>query len=256
LSFLSERSPSQMIGGVIAFLVFGLIVRAIYAGGIVEYFDPAKRIENRLVEALEQRPGDAAVLAAMKAHFPLDYESLLDDMSRSVGSGAGPREVAETGAGFLRRFMHNHRNDFSAAPSPNLETVLAGEVALLRQLAEESPVACDDYVKGRLQYDDPLSQEAWKLLGESGANYVEAMAAGRRDQQLRLATTPADLRALGQTLAERGASREQLAALDAGDFSTIGYDEQCDAALRLVEAIDAQPEDRQALLVASFLAPA
>lgn len=256
MSFLSERSPSQMVGGFIAVLVLGLAVRAFYAGGIVEYFDPAKRIENRLVEALEQRPGDAAVLAAMKEHFPLDYETLLDDMSRSVGSGAGPQDVANTGAGFLRRFMHNHRNDFSNAPSSYLETVLAGEVALLGRLAVESPVACDDYVKGRLQYDDPLSPEVWKLLGESGANYVEAMAAGRRDQQLRLATTPSDLAALGETLAQRGASRAQLAALEAGDFSTVSYDEQCDAALRLVEAIDAQPEDRQALLVATFLAPA
>jgi hypothetical protein len=255
MSFLSERSPSQMVGGVIALLVAGYCVRFLLAGGVEEYFSPSKRIESQLVAALEQRPGDLAILRAMEQHFPLDYDNLLEGMAEQGVAGGTEEQVIAVGSQYLRRFMAGHRNDFAAAPTPYLDGVLASEMALLRQLASESPVACDDYVKGRLEYDDPLSDDADRLLGESAAAYVEAMAAGRRDQQLRLATTPADLTALGRTLAARGATAEQIAALDSGDFARLEYDDQCDAVLRLVEAIDAQPEARQALLTATFLGP-
>ncbi len=255
MSFLSERSAGEKLGGFIAVLVLAYLARFLWAGGIEEYFSPSKRIENQLVAALEQRPGDLAILRAMEEHFPLDYEDLLEGMTDAGLARGSEGEIAEAGSGFLRRFMASHKNDFAAAPTPYLDTVLQAEVAVLRRLASESPVACDDYVKGRLQYNDPLSEEARRLLGESGAAYVEAMAAGRRDQQLRLATTPADLAALGQTMAERGASREQLAALDAGDFQSLAYADQCDGVLRLVEGIDAQPDARQALLTTTFLGP-
>ena len=61
-----------MVGGVIALLVVGHLVRFIAYGGIEEYFSPSKRVESQLVAALEQRPGDLAILHAMGEHFPLD----------------------------------------------------------------------------------------------------------------------------------------------------------------------------------------
>jgi hypothetical protein len=245
-----------MVGGFIGLLVVGYLVRFLLAGGVEEYFSESKRVENRLVAALEQRPGDLAILRAMEKHFPQSYDDLLDSMGDAGVAGASDEQVVAAGSQRLRQFMANHKNDFAAAPTPYLDTVLRTKAALLRQLAKDSPMACDSFVDGRLEDVGPMSDAANRLVGESAAASIEAIAAGRRDQQLRLGITPADLAALRDTLAGRGASRAQLAALDSGDFVGLAEGERCDAVLRLVEAIDAQPEASQALLTGRFLGPA
>ncbi|MCP5396267.1 MAG: hypothetical protein H6918_05985 [Sphingomonadaceae bacterium] len=256
MSFLSETSASQKIGVIIAAIVGGLIVRFVMAGGIEEYYNPSKQIENRIVEAMEARPGDLAVLQAMRDYFPLEYDDLLESMTDAAMADAPAEDVMRAGSRELARFMARHPNDFAAAPEANLSEVLRTESALLEALLAEDPVACGDYIFGTMEPADPLSEETGKLIGEAAASKIKAMAAGRADQQLRLATTPSDLRKLTDTMRERGASAEQIALFtDNIDTAVLGSEEQCEAALHLVKAIEAQKPSSRALLVATFLTP-
>ncbi|MXP47293.1 hypothetical protein GRI43_07795 [Altererythrobacter luteolus] len=255
MSYLSEASGSQKVGFFIAVVIAGLMARFFWAGGIEEYFNPSKQVENQIVEVLEARPGDLAVLRAMEQSFPLQYDELLEAMTDAGMQNAPPEMVIEAGSRQLGQFMASHRNDFAAAPLPSLDAVAGKERELLASLQRDEPVYCADYLFGTLIPSDPLSQESSRLIGETAAARVQAMAAGRADQQLRLDITPAILDGLADTMKDEGASAQQLAVIfgDA-DSATLSAEQQCDSALRMLSSIESQTDTRRALLIGKMLA--
>ncbi|ANU08636.1 hypothetical protein [Paraurantiacibacter namhicola] len=258
MSFASRTSPSQLIGVIIGLIVCGLIVRMVMAGGVEEFFNPTKQVENEIEAAMKSRPGDLAIIQAIETHFPEEYEAMLENMAEAAMGQQSGEAVADAGSSELARFMARHPNDFAAAPDEALSVVLQHEGTLLDGLLAQDPVLCSDYIMGRMQVDDPLPDSVLQLIGQSAASKVKAMAAGRADQQLRFKTTPADLAALGETMRVRGASELQVSMFlsDSGAAEALDDIQRCEGAIHLVKGIEQQTAGRRALLVATFLTPA
>lgn len=255
MSYLSERSPSQMVGAVIGLILLSLAIRAWMAGGLEELMSPGKRVENQIVAALENNPGDLAVLRAMEQHFPLDYDRLLDAMSTAALRSAPPEQVMQAGSDAVGRFMARHANDFAAAPAETLDGVLALETGLIEALDKSDPIACSDYVHGTLKQGDLLLPQVRELMGELAAAKVAAMAAGRKNQALRMLVNGKHVADLVADMRARGASDAQIGFIVEGTGgAALTEQQQCGAAVHLVHAIAARPDDERVLLVGSLLA--
>lgn len=254
MGFSAQKSLPRSIGVVVGLIVAGLAVRFFMAGGIEEYFNPQKRVENQIEAALKSNPGDLALMQAIETHFPLQYDKMLD----SIGGAAMQAEDGETVLmainTAIQGFMVSHRNDFAYAPTQNLRSVLADEKALVDMLSRENPTMCSDYLFGRIEVTDETSQELRTLFGKSVASRVEAMAAGRRDQQLRLAVTPSLVAKVRQSMMQEGASEAQLAMLfDQGDPGALSSAQQCEALQQLHAAVGRMPDEDAALLIGTLL---
>ncbi len=255
MSYISDTSPAQKISFVVGLIALSLVARFVWAGGVEEYFNPAKQVENQIVEVLEERPGDLALLRAMEDYFPLQYDELLEAMTYVAQRDASPDAVSQAGSAQLAQFMANHRTDFALAPQQSLDAVLTAERKLLEALRTEEPVYCADYLFGTLIPTDPLSPESNQLMGEAAAARVQAMAAGRADQQLRMKATPRDIASLSDTMRAEGASDMQIAVLfENGNPATLSSAEQCDSMLQMLRSMEKQPDARRALLTGSLLA--
>ena len=257
MSFLSEVSASQKIGAVIVALVLGFAARAFTAGGVEEYLFPAKRVENRIEEALAAHPGNLAVLGAMQTHFPDEYDDMLDAMADSAIADAADDQVLAVGTAQLGAFLHRHRNDFANAPDAALADVLHRSSEALSALYRDDPVACNNFAYGRNDPVKPLPPATQALLGEAIAARVRAMAAGRTQQTVRLHVTPTDLAALESGMREAGASAGQLALFfGATSDPSLSAGGACEAMILLHAAIAAQEAGTRELLAAHLLAPA
>jgi len=240
MSYSDRTSPAQLIGAIIGFLVLGLIVRVVWAGGIEEYFVPSKQVENRIEEALQAQPGDLAILQSIETYFPDDYDDLLEAMADAGMAGADDAQVIEAGNRQLASFLGNHRNDFAAAPSDALTAVLTSETSLIEALHFENPLACSNHVFGTVPPATEPSEEVKLLIGQAVATKVRAMAAGRTDQQMRLPPSSRDFSLLADAMIARGASKAEAAIALQGIESTVhdfDLNELCGTAILMVEAI-------------------
>ena len=254
MSFLSERSPSQMVGTVIGLILLSLATRAWMAGGLEELMNPGKRAENQIVAALENNPGDLAVLRAMERHFPLDYDRLLDTMSSAALRSAPPEQVMEAGSLAVARFMQQHANDFASAPEDRLDGVLALETELIETLNRSDPLACGDYLHGTVQQGDLLLPRVRELMGEVAAAKVAAMAAGRENPALRLLVNGKHVQDLASDMRAMGASMAQLTFIVEGrGGEALTEQEQCSAGVHLVHAIAGRPDAERVLLIGTLL---
>ena len=254
MGFSSQQSLPRSIGLVVGLIVAGLAVRFFLAGGIEEYFNPQKRVENQIEAALKANPGDLALMEAIETHFPLQYDKMLDRLGDAAIQAEDEETLLLVINNVLQEFMASHRNDFAYAPTQNLRSVLADEEALVDLLSRENPTMCSDYLFGRIEVTDETSQELRTLFGKSVASRVEAMATGRRDQQMRLAVTPSLVAKLRKSMVQEGASEAQLAMLfDQGDPGVLSSAQQCEALQKLHAAVGKMPDEDAALLIGTLL---
>jgi hypothetical protein len=256
MSFLNQKSAASMVGIVLLVIATSYGVRIAMAGGFAEFLDPSERLETQLENALSENPGYLAAMQAMETEYPEDYDDFLEAMTRTVQTGGDEAAMVTAGNRAIGQFLNDRRRDFVDAPSASLAAARKAERALLVGLQAESPVACGDYIFGTIQPADPLSPKANKLLGDAVAAKVRAMGAGRRDRQMRFGVTPMDVDALAKAMQDGGASKAQVdALLREGDIAQLTDEQQCDAAARMMAALDTLPVDSADLLTGALLAP-
>lgn len=254
MSFLSEESAAQKVGLVLGIIVIGLVARMVMAGGIEEYFNPAKRVENRIVEVMEEHPGDLIILQTMRDYFPHEYEDLLDAMSDVAVAGAPPEVVIAAGNRELAAFLHRHKNDFGNAPSDSLDAALDAELALLQALRGEDPGACSAYAYGIGLFEGEPSPATLELLGNAIASKVRAMYAGRTNQQIRFDLVPHEIEAWNESMMALGASEAQAIVARVGSDEFVMDDGQrCQAAIYALEATRQQDRNARDLLTGALL---
>ncbi|WAT19134.1 hypothetical protein OZN62_06090 [Aurantiacibacter sp. MUD11] len=255
MSFLETTSASQRAGAVIGLIVIGLAVRIVMAGGVERYFDPMAVVEDELVAALEEHPGDLLVLDAMRTYFPDDYEDLIETMADVAVEGAPSELIADAGNAQLALFLSRHKNDFANAPTANLDAALASEIALMEALQQQDVGACSAYAFGIGLFEGKPSEEVRELLGQSVVAKVQAMSAGRTDQQMRLEVTGPMMEELVATMQANGASEAQVTVALQGSADFVMADSQrCDAALITLRSIQQQEEYARAMMIGEYLA--
>ncbi|MEO1729853.1 MAG: hypothetical protein AAFR64_03860 [Pseudomonadota bacterium] len=252
MAFTDRPSTEKVLGGVFLAVILGWAIRFVLAGGVIEYFDSNKRIENEIAAALSKEPGTESVLRRLESDFPDKYDEFLATLSNRLNQDQSANRVAPTAVTWIRSFFASHENDFGFAPMPQLDAVIDWEQQFIAKLADENVASCDAYAIGL-----PLEEQPSLEVRELGAKAVEArfdaIRAGRKDQQMRLKLNPTDFEAVAVSLAEKGATRDQI-EFAFGDLNGAVLDEgvPCKSLQMLLETIIEQPEERRALLIGAY----
>lgn len=254
MAFTDRPSMEKVLIGVLLAVVIGWGIRFFFAGGVVEYFEPDKRLENAIAEVLADEPGGEVLLRRLESDFPRKHDEFLDLMTRQVKRDQDDSRLWATANSWLNQFFASHENDFSYAPMPQLDAFIALEKEMLGLLAAEGVEGCDAMVVG-LPPEGELSDELRAIGAKAMEARFDAIRAGRQDQQLRLFLSPTDFEAVTASLIEKGASEEQLEFLS-GDLngSVMEPGAPCAAAQMLIDTIIDQPEERRALLIGAYAA--
>lgn len=253
MSFLTTKHASGMIGVVILGLVARLGFGVVTAGGIDNYFNPRGAVDQELMAELGKFPGNGVLIARLESDFPDEYKDFVDKIGKAARAQGPDDRVLVVANMWLGDFLAAHTRDFAAAPMPALDAVLAAERAYLEGLAAYDELVCGAVVTGT-PLDKPLTPALEEQAGALVASKFAAIKAGRTDQQLRFALTPKDREAVAAALKERGLGEDQLKVLSGeADASSISGEMACEAAVKVNEAIRAQPESRRALLIGAQL---
>jgi hypothetical protein len=242
-----------MVGLVVLGLVARLGFGVVSAGGIENYFYPAGAVDQAVMTELGKFPGNGVLIAQLESDFPDEYKDFVDKVGKAArGQGPDNRVLVAANA-WLNRFLAAHARDFAGAPLPALDAVLAAEQAYLTGLQAYDPLVCGAVVTGA-PLDKPLTAALEQQAGTLVASQLAAIKAGRTNQQLRFALTPRDREAMAAALKERGLVEDQMKVLSGeADASSISGELACEAAVKVNDAIRAQPEGRRALLVGGKL---
>lgn len=253
MSFLTTKHASGLVGVVLFAYVVRLGFGVAAAGGIENYFYPAGAVNQEVMAELGKFPGNGVLIAQLEADFPDEYKDFVSKVGKAA-RGTGPdNRVLIVANSWLNGFLAAHARDFAGAPLPALDAVLAAEKTYLAQLQDYDPLVCGAVVTGA-PLDKPLTAGLEEQAGALVASKFAAIKAGRTDQQLRFAITPTDREALAAALRERGLVEDQMKVLSGeADPSSISGELACEAAVKLNEAIRAQPDSRRALLIGAQL---
>lgn len=252
MGFLQQKHASTMVGGVLLALVASYGVRVFMAGGVENYFVPGHAEQSAIIDQLATVPGNQVLLDRLAADFPDDYEDLAKTIAKAAQSPGPDDRITIAGSAWIAEFFASHARDFAAAPIASLDLVMEREQQFLEALRAHDEYACAAYAKGAA-LDQPLSDSFAEISAQITEARFAAIKAGRTDQQLRFALTPADYAAVEATMREKGLSNEQVAVVfgEAAPDS-IGAPLACEMAIELVSAIRNQPEGRRALLIGAY----
>ncbi|MBA4009048.1 MAG: hypothetical protein C0486_09755 [Erythrobacter sp.] len=253
MSFLTTKHASGLVGVVLLAYVVRLGLGVVAAGGVENYFNPRGAMDQELMAELGKFPGNGVLIAQLEADFPDEYEDFVDKVGKAA-RGTGPdNRVLVVANSWLGTFLAAHARDFAGAPLPALDAVLVAEQTYLAGLQAYDPIVCGAVVTGA-PLDKPLTATLEEQAGALMASKFAAIKAGRVDQQLRFAITPKDREALVGALKERGLMEDQMKVLSGeADPSSISGELACEAAVKLNEAVRAQPDSRRALLIGAQL---
>lgn len=237
-------------------LILGIIVtvciRAFNAGGFENLLIPAKKLENELAAEMATYPGNDVLFEQLEAKFPDSYDRFTETLANAARAPGPEDRVVVAGNAWIMRFFAAHEEDFSAAPLDQLDRVMELEKAFYEDLRGHDEFACASYAKGE-PLDTVLPERFDIAGGEIVAARLEAIQGGRLDQQLRFALTPTDYEALEATLRGNGLNDEQVAVVfGTADPASIGAPLACEMQIELITAIQAQPDERRALLIGAY----
>jgi hypothetical protein len=253
MGFLKQEHASGMVGLVVLGAAALLFVRVTMAGGFENFFDPSNRVDEAVLAQLKKVPGNATLLAQLEQDFPEEHEDFVDTVGAAARAEGADNRVVVAANAWIAGFFAAHARDFAAAPDAVLDKVIAAEQAYYTDLQRNDEITCGAMVTGT-PLDRPLPATLEEKAGALVAAKFAAIKAGRTDQQLRLALTPEDGKAMQAALRERGLSDEQLAVLAGeADPGSISKPMACEMAVALTDAIRAQPQGRRALLVGAMM---
>jgi hypothetical protein len=253
MSFLTTKHASGMVGLVLVAVAARMVFGAIEAGGFDNYIYPAGKVDKAVMAELGKFPGNAVLLSQLERDFPDEHDDFVDTVGAAARAAGPDNRVLVAANAWMNRFLAAHARDFAAAPLPALDAVIAAEQAYLEDLQAYDEFVCGAVVTGT-PLDRPLTSALEEKAGAMVARQFAAIKAGRVDQQLRLALTPRDREAMNAALRERGLLDDQIKVLSGeADPSSISRPLACELAVKVNDAIRAQPDGRRALLIGTKL---